>query len=87
MWIFMWIKNEKGLGIGKRFVLPILSIAACAFMVFAAVYAHGIRPYLAAKEAGTFSFPVLFYMIVFGVVMLAGYFFSPSFKNKSQKCA
>ncbi len=67
-----WMVKEKGLGFVKRFLVPILSIIACAFMVFAAVYAHGITPYLAAKEAGEFKFPVLFYLIVFAVIMLIG---------------
>lgn len=56
----------------NRFVLPVLSIVACLFMVFAAVYAHGITPYLAAKANGTFSFPVLFYLILFVVVIVLG---------------
>ena len=68
----MWMKKEKDLGAMKRFVLPILAILACLFMVFAAVYAHGITPYLAAKEAGKFSFPVLFYLILFAVIMVLG---------------
>ena len=68
----MWMKREKDEGIFKRFVLPIASILACLFMVFAAVYAHGITPYLQAKENGTFSFPVLFYCIVFAVIMFVG---------------
>lgn len=71
----MWMKNEKDLGTFKRFILPILSIAACLSMIFAAVYAHGITPYLAAKEAGQFRFPVLFYLILFAVVMVIGSFF------------
>ena len=79
-----WMINEKDLGIFKRFVLPSISIAACGFMVFAAVYAHGITPYKAAAEAGTgFKFPVLFYLIVFAVVMLIGFFFSYTFKKKN----
>ncbi|MBQ7328484.1 MAG: amino acid permease [Oscillospiraceae bacterium] len=68
----MWMKKEKDLGAFKRFVLPIISIIACLFMIFAAVYAHGITPYLAAKEAGKFSLPVLFYLIVFAVIMFIG---------------
>lgn len=71
----MWMKKEKDLGTFKRFVLPALSILACVFMVFAAVYAHGITPYRAAKEAGKFSFPVLFYLVIFAVIMIAGAFF------------
>ncbi len=71
----MWMAKEKDLGIGKRFVLPSLAIAACLFMVFAAVYAHGITPYLNARAAGSFSFPVLFYLIIFAAVLLAGFLF------------
>ena len=71
----MWMKKEKDLGLFKRFILPLLAILACAFMIFAAIYAHGITPYLAAKEAGKFSFPVLFYIIIFAVILLLGKFF------------
>ena len=68
----MWMVKEKDLGFFKRFLLPILAILACAFMVFAAVYAHGITPYLNAKANGEFSFPVLFYLILFAIIMIAG---------------
>ncbi len=78
-----WIKNQKELGTFKRFVLPIASIVACAFMVFAAVYAHGITKFIEAKANGEFSFPVLFYLIVFGVVMGIGAIFD--FKKSKQK--
>lgn len=67
-----WMIKEKDLGVFKRFVLPIVSILSCAFMIFAAVYAHGITPFLSAKEAGEFSFPVLFYLIVFALFMGIG---------------
>ncbi len=77
----IWMKKEKGMGTFKRFVLPAISIVACLFMVFAAVYAHGITPYLAAKENGTFSFPVLFYLIVFAVIMVLGAIFRKSSKK------
>jgi len=70
------------LGTFKRFVLPILAILACAFMVFAAVYAHGITPYLDAKKTNEFKFPVLFYLIIFAVVMIIGGFFYK--KNKKE---
>ena len=76
----MWMVKEKDEGAFKRFILPIISIIACAFMVFAAVYAHGITPYQAAQAAGKFSFPVLFYLILFAVIMIAGAFFYK--KNK-----
>lgn len=68
----MWMKREKGLGFVKRFLLPTVAVLACAFMVFAAVYAHGITPYLAARAEGRFAFPVLFYLIVFTVIMVIG---------------
>ena len=67
-----WMKKEKDMGVVKRFILPAISIIACLFMVFAAVYAHGITPYIAAKANGAFSFPVLFYLIVFTVIMILG---------------
>lgn len=67
-----WMRKEKEMGVFKRFVLPSLSILSCLFMIFAAVYAHGITPYLNAKANGVFSFPVLFYLIVFAVIMTIG---------------
>lgn len=78
-----WMKKEKNLSVFKRFVLPILSVLACLFMIFATFYAHGIAPFLNAKEAGKgFSFPILFYLIVFAFVMLIGFFYSDFFKKK-----
>lgn len=68
----IWMIKGKDLGFVKRFILPVLAIICCAFMVFAAVYAHGITPYLNAQAEGKFSCPVLFYFIVFAVIMLAG---------------
>lgn len=70
----IWMIKEKELGFVKRFLLPILALAACGFMVFAAIYAHGITPYLNAKANGEFSCPVLFYLIIFAVIMLVGAF-------------
>lgn len=68
------IKHGKE-NIFKNVIMPLIGIIASAFMVFAAVYAHGITPYLNAKANGEFSFPVLFYLIVFVVVMIIGAFF------------
>lgn len=67
-----WIRKETEVGFVKRYLLPIAALLSCVFMVFAAIYAHGITPYLQAKASGSFSFPVLFYIIVFAVIMLAG---------------
>ena len=68
----MFIKKEGRKNIFTGIVMPTLAVISSLFMVFVAVYAHGIRPYLAAKENGSFSFPVLFYLIVFAVIMLIG---------------
>lgn len=76
-----WMKKEKQEGVFNRYILPTVSLIACLFMVFAAVYAHGITPYLSAKANGTFSFPVLFYLIIFAVVMLLGAIFKKSKKQ------
>ena len=83
--LIMWIKKEKDLSVFKRFVLPIMAIAACGFTTFAAIYAHGITPFLTARADGSFSCPVLFYLAVFAVIMLAGYFFSDPFKKRFGK--
>ncbi len=77
----LWMIKEKELGFFKRFVLPVMALVSCLFMVFAAVYAHGIKPYIIAKESGAFSFPVLFYFIVFAVIMAVG----AIFKNQKKK--
>ena len=79
-----WMKKEKEMGVMTRFILPIISILACLFMVFAAVYAHGITPYLAAKANGTFAFPVLFYLIIFIVITVLGAIFR-NFKHKKDE--
>jgi APA family basic amino acid/polyamine antiporter len=71
--IFIGFMKRHGKGNFKRgILLPILSIFASVFIIFASVYAHGIRPYLLAKEQGFFSFPVLFYLIIFASLMLLG---------------
>ncbi|MBR3869735.1 MAG: APC family permease [Clostridia bacterium] len=70
--MIMWMKKEKDVGVMKRFVLPSLAIFACAFMVFAACYAHGYTPYINAQADGKFSCPVIFYLIVYAVIMIIG---------------
>ena len=74
------MRKSTDLGKFKRFVIPSLALIGSVFMVGAAIYAHGIEPYLKAKENGVFVFPILFYLIVFAVVMLAGYLL----RNKSK---
>ncbi|MBO5338996.1 MAG: amino acid permease [Clostridia bacterium] len=68
----MFIVKEGKKDVFKNIVMPILAIIASLFMVFVAVYAHGISKYQSAKELGNFSFPVLFYLIVFAVIMAVG---------------
>lgn len=70
-----WMVKEKELGFVKRFLLPIVAVLACLAMVLAAIYAHGITPFIKAQANGEFSFPVLFYCIVFAVIMAAGAYF------------
>ena len=68
----MFIVKEGKKDVFKNIVMPALGAIACAFMMFVAVYAHGIRPYQAAAANGEFSFPVLFYLIVYVVIMGVG---------------
>ncbi len=70
----MFIVKEGKKNIFKNIVMPILATIASLFMVFVAVYAHGIRPYQNAAAEGGFAFPVLFYLIVFAVIMALGAF-------------
>ena len=83
--MIMWMKKEKDLGVMKRFVLPALSICACAFMVFAACYAHGYTPYMTALESGEFKCPVIFYLIVFAVIMIIGAVLKNGKSKKNKK--
>lgn len=57
----MLIKKEKELNPFKRFIMPILAILGCIFMMVAACFAHGIS--------------VVYYLIVFTVVLIIGAFF------------
>ncbi len=74
------IKKEKGLSVIKGKIAPIIAILGSLFMIFAAVYAHGYAPYIDAKAAGTFSAPIVFYLIVYVCVMAIG--ISYLFKKK-----
>ncbi len=67
-----FMMKEKDLPAMKRFVLPTLGLIGSGFMVFAALYSHGYVYYIDAKANGTFSCPVLFYLIVFAVIMALG---------------
>ena len=72
IFIFFIAKNGKQ-SIFKNVIMPILAIICSLFMIFVAIYAHGIAKYRAALEAGAgFTFPVLFYLMVFAVIMVIG---------------
>lgn len=60
---FMLMKKEKDLSPFKRYIMPLLSILSCIFMVVAAVFAHGMG--------------VVYYLIVFAVIMLIGVKYRP----------
>ena len=77
----MFIIKEGKKDIFRNIILPVFSVIASLFMLFAAVYAHGISPYLKAMKHGRFSFPVIFYLIVFIAVMLLGLILN---KNKKE---
>ena len=74
--------NGKDLGVIKGRIAPVLAIIGSIFMVTAAIFAHGIYPYEAAKANGTFSLPVLFYLITYIVIMAIGALFMKAKKNK-----
>lgn len=54
----MMMKKEQTLSPAKRFLMPLLSIISCIFMVIAAIVAHGMG--------------VAWYLLVFTVIMLLG---------------
>ena len=68
--IFLMImKKEKDWGAFNRFIMPALAICGCAMMVTAAVFAHRMA--------------VVFYLVVFAVVMLIGWGFDKTKKDKT----
>lgn len=81
IFVNMLIKG-KDLGVMKGKVAPILAIIGSIFMVIAAIFAHGVYPYEAAKANGTFSLPVLFYLITYAAIMAVGVIFMKSKKSK-----
>ncbi len=85
MYIPIFIKmltSGKDLGVVKGKIAPILAIFGSIFMVVAAIFAHGVYPYQAAQANGTFSLPVLFYLITYIVIMAIGALFMKSKKSK-----
>lgn len=78
----MFMKKATDLNGVRRFLMPALGLCGSVFMVFAAIYAHGVQPYLAAKENGTFACPIVFYLIVFVIVLIWGL---SLYRGKEQK--
>ena len=64
---FTMMLREKDLGFAKRFLLPMMSIAGCIFMVWSAVVSHKMQS--------------LYYIILFLIVMGVGFIFEHP-KNK-----
>jgi len=61
----------------KRIIVPVAASLCSLFMVGAAIYSHGIAKYQAAVAADKpFTFPALFYLIVFAVVIAVGALFA-----------
>ncbi|MBW9154109.1 APC family permease [Clostridium estertheticum] len=58
----MMMKKEKDLNSFKRFIMPIISLAGCLFMIVAACFSHRIS--------------VVAYLIVFAIIMAIGVLFS-----------
>lgn len=80
IFISMFFKS-KDLGVVKGKIAPILALCGSVFMIIAAIFAHGVYPYQAAKADGSFSLPVLFYLISYIVVMIIGALFMNSKKK------
>ena len=51
------IIKEKSLSFFKRFIVPVVAMIACLFMVYAAIIAHGMD--------------TVYYLIIFAIVMIA----------------
>ena len=81
--IFFSMYKDKSLKPFDRYVATTMSLLRCLFLVGCAIYTHGIDKYLQAAAAGKFSFPVLFYLIIFAVVMVYSSFFYESAKKKN----
>ena len=43
--IINWIRKEKNETVVKRWILPILAIMGCVFMIFCAIMGHGVFLY------------------------------------------
>ena len=77
----LFIKKEGKKNVLKNTLMSILAIISSLFMIFCAIYAHGVVPYLNAQKNGEFSCPILFYLIIFIVFMGIGLVL---YKNKQK---
>jgi len=80
-----FISKSDGGNILKNKIMPILAVLASCFMIYAAIYAHGVKPYLETRSKGYFSCPILFYFIVFSIIMGIGCIFYNHNKNRNNK--
>lgn len=65
--LIQWIRKVKDVSFLHRFIIPILAILGSCFMIYASLVSHGIEN--------------LWYLIVFGVVMLVGWYFNRNHKK------
>jgi APA family basic amino acid/polyamine antiporter len=65
----MMMKKEKDLSSFNRFIMPIVSLAGCAFMIIAAIFSHKMA--------------VVAYLIIFAIIMVIGAMFANK-KTNSQ---
>lgn len=81
-----FMRKAKDVHPVKRFVLPSLALIGSLTMVGMAIYAHGVAPYLAGKNAAEpyFSCPVLFYLIIFAAIMIVGAVFMNGGKKSNK---
>ena len=83
--LFILKEGKKARGakqVMRDIVMPVLALLASLFMILVAILAHGVYPYQEAAAKGEFSFPVLFYLIIFAVIMGFGALF---YKKRTQK--
>ena len=77
----LFIIKEGKKNVLKNTLMSILAIISSLFMIFCAIYAHGVVPFLNAQKNGEFSCPILFYLIIFIVFMGIGLVL---YKNKQK---
>lgn len=79
----MYCVRRQERGLFKGYILPAAAVLASLVMIAAAVYAHGVVPFLQGRAAGEFRLPILSYLIVFGGIMAIGMCFAPKGEKRS----